>query len=143
LRHLGKLLRSKSSQITTLSNLVGLPLSKCKTVIKHWLQLQGSTAKSLPVRFSRSMKQSPEKLGRVKAVSALGAAMAQVVDHQAWGASATKIELAVATITQMEVAAYTTAKVEPGTEVEAAGALAQAADQVGAGVPPANIYVND
>jgi hypothetical protein len=99
------------------------------------------------------MKQSPGKLGELKAVSALEAASARVIDHRAGVASATrigpvvasatKIEPAVATIAKMEATAYTTAKGETGVEVEVAGARARAVDQVEADVPPANVFVHD
>jgi hypothetical protein len=59
------------------------------------------------------MKQSPEKLVGFKAVSEVGAALAQVLD-QAGAASATEVEVGVA--------------------------LAQAVDQVGADVLPADFH---
>jgi hypothetical protein len=89
------------------------------------------------------MKQSPKKLGERKAVSALGAATAPVIEPRAGVVSATKIELVAATVTKTEAPVYTTAKVAPGAEVEAAGAPARAVDQVGADVPPASVYVHE
>jgi hypothetical protein len=99
------------------------------------------------------MKPSREKLVGGQAVNAPGAATVQVIGHQvighqvigpqAGGASVTRIELVAAMISKMEAAASTTAKVEPGAEVEVAGALAQVDDQVVADVPPANVYVTE
>ena len=113
-------------------------MSKCATGIKHWLQLPGSTAGSLPVKLSRSMKQSPEKLVGGKAVSVVVAALAQVRDPARVG-SATETEGVAATTAEMERVAYMTAKAEPGvapaTEVEVGVALVQVDDQVGADVP--------
>ena len=84
------------------------------------------------------MKQSPEKLVGAKAGSEVGAALAQALD-QPGVASATKIEVAGATITKMQTVASTTAKIEAGAatakEVEVGAALAQVVDQVGADVP--------
>jgi hypothetical protein len=113
-------------------------LSRCTTGIKHWLQLPGSTAKSLPVKLSRSMKQSREKLVGGKTVSVVAVALAQVLDP-ARVVSTTRTEGVAATIAEMELVAYMTVKVEPGvasaTEVEVGVALAQVVDQVGADVP--------
>jgi hypothetical protein len=92
----------------------------------------------LPVKPSRLTKQDPEKLGVVPPVSAVGAALAQALARLG-AVTASEIEVVAASIAEMMVGAYTTAKVEGGAvraiEVAVGVAPAQAAAPVAVDVP--------
>jgi len=79
------------------------------------------------------MKQSLEKLVGVRAVSAPGAASAQVAD-QVGEDSETEIEVGVLTVAKRGIVISMTARVEaglaPGREIEPAAARGRAVDQV-------------
>jgi hypothetical protein len=96
-------------------------------------------AKSLPVKASKLTKQGPEKLVGRQTVSVAGAALLQAL-ARVGPVTASEIEAVAASITEMMVGAYTTAKVEGGvvraTGVEVGVAQAQAAAPVAVDVPP-------
>jgi hypothetical protein len=99
--------------------------------------LPESMAKNWTVKFSRQTRQGPAKIEGAKAVNAVPAPSARLID-QAGVATVTEIAVAVPTIARTQTVSTTTkveAAVATAREVEGGVASTQVVDRVGADVP--------